>query len=634
MNFRLHRKTFTLLTSRYYSSATVLDPPHHLLHLIQLSIVHQSLKLIRQSHARVFTHGFDQNTFFATKLISAYAICGNPTHSRLVFDAVKLKNVYLWNTMISGYAKNEAKKEAFELFKEMCHGNVLPDDYTLATVAKVSSEVGDLVAGKLIHGKCIRFGFVCDTVVSNSIMSMYCKCANFDECRKLFDEMPWRNVSSWNVLITGYVDCRNHKFDKEVWEIIKCMQSDGLKPDGFTISSVWPLCGGDFGNLNHGRELHCYIVKNELNLNLQRDVHLGCSLIDMYMKNSRVSVGRRVFDQMKCRNIYTWTAIINGYVQNGESDEALVLFRKMQVEDGTEPERVTLISVLPACNSHASLMTGKQIHGFAVRKVLYHDVSLCNALINMYSKCGSLDLARRVFGDGSFIKDAISWSSMISGYGLHGRGEEAVSLYDKMVLLGIKPDMLTIVGILSACGRSGLVNEGLKIFSSAVGEYEIEPTVEICACVVDMLGRSGQLDQALHFIKRMPVEPGPSVWGALVSASVMHGNSEMQDLAYRVLIQLEPESPSNFISLSNLYASSKQWDVVAKLRMMMKERGLRKEPGCSWICINSTTHCFYVADKAHPCSNSIYEMLDCLILAMKVPSHSPDSETPIQTTWC
>lgn len=534
--------------------------------------------------------------------------------------------------MINGYVKSGANDEAFELFREMCHGYVFPDDYTLATLAKVSCELGDLVSGKLIHGKSMRFGFVFETVVSNSLMSMYCKCSNFGDCWKVFDEMPWRNVSSWNVLIAGYVDSGKHIFDKEMWELIKCMQIDGLKPNGFTISSLLPLCGGDFRNWDYGRELHCYIVKNELNWNFQWDVHLGCSLIDMYLKNNKVAVGRQVFDQMKCRNIYTWTAIINGYVHNGESDEALILFRAMQVKDGIEPNRVSLVSVLPACNCNASLMIGKEIHGFAVRKILNQDVFLCNALINMYSKCGSLDLARRVFDGDSFIKDAVSWSSMISGYGLHGRGKEAVLLYDRMVLLGIKPDMLTIVGVLSACGRSGLVNEGLNIFSSAVNKYEIKPTVEICACVVDMLGRSGQLDQALDFIKRMPVEPGPSVWGALLTASVIHGNSEMQNLAYSFLIQLEPENPSNFISLSNLYASSKQWDVVAKVRTMMKERGLRKEPGCSWISINSSTHCFYVADKAHPCSNSIYEMLDCLILAMKGPSYSPDFETQTQTS--
>ncbi|KAK9931308.1 hypothetical protein M0R45_018587 [Rubus argutus] len=285
---------------------------------------------------------------------------------------------------------------------------------------------------------------------------------------------------------------------------------------------------------------------------------------------------------MKCRNVYAWTAMVNGYVRNGASDEALILFRKMQVEDGIQPNRVSLVSVLPACITHAGLMGGKQIHGFAIRKEMNHDVSLCNALIDMYCKCGSLDFARRVFEDDSFL------------------------------------------GVLSACGRSGLINDGISVYSSATTDFGIQPTVEICACMVDLLGRSGELDRALNFIKMMPVEPGPSVWGALVTASVLHGNRDMQDLACKFLIQLEPENPSNYISASNFYASSRRWDVVAETRIMMKDRGLRKTPGCSWIIITGKIHCFYVADKAHSSSDSIYEMLDYLILVMKGACDSHD----------
>uniref|UniRef100_A0A5B7BDN2 Pentatricopeptide repeat-containing protein n=1 Tax=Davidia involucrata TaxID=16924 RepID=A0A5B7BDN2_DAVIN len=622
---------FTHLTSRNYTSATALDPSLSILQLLHFSIDNQSPKLTQQSHARVCRLGFGQHAVIVTKLISAYSLCKNPVDSRVVFDSVRVKNVYLWNTLINGYAKNCLYNESFDLFKQMCRSTVSPDDFTFSTLSKVAGDMGDLVAGKLIHGKCIRIGFYSDTVVSNSLMSMYCKCETFVESRKLFDEMPQRNASSWNVIIAANAVLKDSGFDEEMWKTVKYMQVEGKRPDGFTVSSLLPLCGGNTGKWDYGRELHCYIVKNELHLGLGSDVHLGCCLIDMYSKNNKVNVARQVFDRMKCRNVFAWTAIINGYVQNGASDEALVLFREMQVRDGVEPNRVSLISVLPACSSIGGLTGGKQVHGFAIRKELNHEVSLCNALIYMYSKCGSLNYARRVFEDDSICKDAISWSSMISGYGVHGEGQEAILLYDKMLQLGIKLDMITLVGVLSACGRSGLVNEGLNIYSSVVNDYGIKPTLEICACVVDMLGRSGQLDQALDFINTMPVEPGPSVWGALVSASILHGNSEMQDLAYKFLIQIEPENPSNYVSLSNVYASSERWDVVAEVRTMMKERGLRKLPGCSWISISSKTHSFHVADKAHPCADMIYGMLDELISAMKAAGYSPDFEIDIDT---
>ena len=620
-------KTFTLIPSRYYASAFEFDPSLALLQSLHFSVTHKSLKLTRQSHSRILSLGLSQNSFLATKLIFAYAICQHPYHSRLVFDSLQHKNVFLWNSLINGYAKNRLYNEAFQLFNQMCSSDVLPDDFTLSTLSKVSSELGALFSGKSIHGKSIRIGFVSDTVVANSIMSMYCKCGNFEESRKVFDEMTIRNSGSWNVLIAGYAVSGNCNFREETWEFVKQMQMDEVRPDAYTISSLLPLCDGDKGKWDYGRELHCYIVKNELVLGLDSDVHLGCCLIDMYSRSNKVVVGRRVFDRMKCRNVFSWTAMINGYVENGDSDEALSLFRDMQVIDGIEPNRVSLVSVLPACSSFSGLLSGRQIHGFAVRKELNNEVSLCNALIDMYSKCGSLDSARRVFEDDSLCKDAISWSSMISGYGLHGKGQEAILLYDKMLQAGIRPDMITTVGILSACSRSGLVNEGLNIYSSVINDYGIEPTLEIFACIVDMLGRAGQLDQALDFIKAMPVEPGPSVWGALVSCSIIHGDLEMQELAYRFLIQLEPENPSNYVSISNLYASSRRWDAVAEVRRMMKDKRLRKVPGCSWISINNKTHYFYVADKAHPSSTSIYNMLDDLLLTMNDAICSPHLET-------
>ncbi|KAE8712398.1 hypothetical protein F3Y22_tig00110257pilonHSYRG00089 [Hibiscus syriacus] len=432
-----------------------------------------------------------------------------------------------------------------------------PDGFTLATVSKVAGEIKDLVAGKLVHCQSIKTGFGVDIIVSNSLISMYGKCGEFEAMKKVFHEMCERNVGSWNALISGYSNSGDWVLVRDLWEVVKNMQLEGMKLDGFTISILLPLSGGE-GNwgCNYGRELHCYILKNELDLGFGSDVHLGCCLIYMFSKNGKVSMARNVFDKMWLRNVYALTAMINGYIENGDFDEALVLFQEMQLTDGIEPNKVSLVNVLPSCSSYAGLMYGKQIHGYAIRKELITDVALCNALIDMYFKCGSLNSARRVFDKGSFRKDAISWSSMICGYGLHGKGEEAISLYNHMCFLGNKPDMITVVGVLSACSRSGLVNEGLRLYNKITNKKGMKPIVEIW----------------------------PSVWDALVNASVMHGNTEMQELAHR-------------------------WDAVAGLRKMMKEKGLKKAPGCSWININGKTHCFYVADKAHPHSTSIYELL-------------------------
>ncbi|XP_056158515.1 pentatricopeptide repeat-containing protein At3g12770-like isoform X2 [Syzygium oleosum] len=596
------RETFRNTTFRCCSKAALADSPcsaSTLLHFIQLCAEDRSLRLTRQSHARVLVNGFARNTYLGTKLMSAYAACRSVRDSRLVFDSFEDKNVYLWNTLINGYAKSRAYEVAFELFDQMCLGNVVPDDYTLATLSKAAGECGDLAAGKVVHAKSARIGFVSDVVVANSLMSMYCKCGELDEAKKLFDEMPDRSIASWNVLITGYASLNDDNKGTEVWDVVQNMLNIGLKPDAFTVSSLLPLCIGDSEKYNHGKELHGYMLRNELELLPDADVHLGCCLIDMYSKNNKADAGRRVFERVKSKNVFSWTAMINGYVIFGDSEGALSLFREMMVMHDIEPNDISLVSILPACVTRAGLSAVREIHSFAIRKKIDHGVSFSNALIDAYCKSGGLISARRIFDAASF-KDAVSWSSMISGYGLHGKGEEAVLLYNEMLHLRIKPDMITVVGVLAACGRSGMVSEGLNIYSSAINDYGIEPTVEICACVVDILGRSNQLDRALQFIGNMHVEAGPSVWGALVNASVMHGNHEMRDLAYSFLVRMEPENPSNYVFLSNLYASSRKWDVVAGVRKMMHEKGFRKEPGCSWIVINGRTNCFYVADKRMP----------------------------------
>ncbi|KAG8369767.1 hypothetical protein BUALT_Bualt14G0047900 [Buddleja alternifolia] len=626
-------------TSPFHTFVPANDPSIALLKLLELSIEAHSLQLSHQSHARAHRVGLTRHPLIAQKLIFSYCKFKHPADAKLVFDSLLVKNTHICNTLLSGYGKNQLFLESFELFREMRVGSVFPlaDDFTFSVIFKSVGDYGDVLCGEMVQGRGVKNGLVLDTVVGNSLMCMYGKCGCFDDALKVFNEMPHRNASSWNALISGYVKAgvgnAGDSFDgTRLWDLAKGMHSEGLRFDAFTVSILLSLCGGDGGSdecrhkYGYGRELHCYIVKNRLDLSsgLDSDVHLGSCLIDMYSKNGNVVVGKRVFDRLKGKNIFAWTSIINGYVHCGAFDEALFLFREMQWRDAMVPNKVSIVTILPACSSLAGLMGVKQIHGFAIRRELNHELSLCNALIDTYSKSGGLNYATQVFDYECINKDAISWSSIIFGYGLHGQGQNAVILFDKMLRNGFKPDTTVVIAVLSACSRSGLLNDGMRIYESVVTDYKIRPTAEMCSCMVDMLGRAGQINRAHDFIKQMDIEPGPSIWGALLCASAIHGNSEMQELAYKSLIQIEPENSSNYISLSNLYAASKRWDVVAEIRKGMRERGLKKLPGCSWISINNATHSFFVADKSHPCSDLIYTMLDALVLAMKLTCYNPD----------
>ncbi|KAI4303945.1 hypothetical protein MLD38_039522 [Melastoma candidum] len=572
---------------------------------------------LRQSHGLVITTGYSRDPFFASKLVSAYSACHDLLSSRLVFDAVGEGNVYLCNTLLSAFARGGALSFALELFREMCRGSVGFDEYTLATLSKAVADGGDAVPGKVIHGVSIRSGFLRDTVLSNSLMAMYDKCAELGEIKKLFDDMHERNISSWNVLISGYMDSSSDEDGiARAWNAVRSMQEESVRPDMYTVSSLLPLCGSDTKTRNYGRELHGYVLRTGLDYASGSDIHLSCCLIDMYSKARRMDIARHVFESSKSRNVYAWTAMINGLVKSGDSCQALFLFREMVLGHRIQPTSVSLISILPACVMLCGLSHVRQIHAFAIRRNTEASVSLQNALIDSYIKSGSLTSSKNVF-DAVTDKTTVSWSSVVSGYGLYGKGEEALKLYQEMLHLGFKPDPITLVSVLSACAKSGLVEEGLNTYNSATNRYGVQPTSEICSCVVDLLGRSNQLDRALDFIKNMEVEARPSVWGALFNAALMRGDHKMRDLAYKFLMHMEPENPSNLVSLSNLYAESQNWEDVALVRKMMNERGLRKQPGCSWITIEGRTDYFYAADKVHPSRDLIYETLHFVGLIMK-----------------
>nr|XP_043609329.1 pentatricopeptide repeat-containing protein At3g12770 [Erigeron canadensis] len=593
--------------------------PQHLLQLVQLAKHNHSLKLTKQAHAQIHSMGFHQNPIILTNLINAYSHSQNPLQSLKLFNTIRLKDVYLYNTLMSAFTKHNLFHQSFDLFNEMSRSvDCLPDGFTFSVLAKVSGLIGDFLVGKWVHGKSVKCGFEKDIVLMNSLMSMYGKCGVSQESRKLFDEMPQRSVSSWNVMLSGYVDGETYR----VWGFFKEMLDEGFRPNEFTLSNLLPLCGSGLGKFDYGRELHCYIIRNGMDLDVNSGVHLDCCLIDMYSRFSKVSLARLIFNRTRFKNVFVWTAMMNCYLQNGDPEETVCLFREM-LRNVVEPNEVSVLTLLSACNIVAGLLGVEQIHAFSVRIGFADHTSLCNSLIDMYSKNGVLSYARQVFHQGCLSKDVITWSSMILGYGLHGKGQEAVDLYDKMIANGVKPDTIVVVGVLSACSRSGLTEKGLDIYKKAINVYGIEPNAEMCSCVVNLFRQSGKPEKALTFIKGMPSKPGPGVWGALVSSLDGHTDTETKVLGYRSLMEIEPDNPSNYVGLANLYATSGKWTYAADVRRAMRDRGLKKSPGCSWISINSKTHSFCVSDRAHPASNEIYETLNELILMAKSPG--PDS---------
>eukprot|EP01018_Ginkgo_biloba_P019065 Gb_20268 [translate_table: standard] len=569
----------------------------------------------KQVHAHMLLRGLEKNAFFGTKLVSMYDKCGSLVDARDVFDKISNRSVFLWNAMIRGYSRNDLCEKAFTLFSQMHRSGTLPDNFTFPCVLKACAGLSALRQGEAIHVYVIRSGLESDIFVGNALVAMYAKCRNIDAARHVFDKMSQKDVVSWNSMIAGYGE--NSQWDKAL-KLYLQMEVAGMKPDSVTMASVLPACA-NLADLQQGKEIHDYVIRT----GLESDVLVGNALIAMYAKCGQIELGLQVFDKMVKRDVISWTAIIAGYVQNGNGIQALKLLHKMQLAD-VKPNIVTIISVLPACGHLAALQQGKEIHGSLIRNGFHTDAFVASAVVDMYAKCGRIKDARYMFEKMS-PKDLASWNAMIAGYGMHGHSEDALAFFSQMKQSGIKPDHITFVVVLSACSHAGMVDEGWQQFNYMSRDYCITPRMEHYACMVDLLGRAGHLDEAYDFIKKMPVKPEADVWGALLGACRIHGNIKLGEVAAECLYELKPEKAGYYVLMSNIYAAAGRWDDVAKVREIMKDKGVAKTPGYSWIEIENRVHSFLVGDKTHPQSDKIYAMLESLASQMRKAGYVPDT---------
>lgn len=329
-----------------------------------------------------------------------------------------------------------------------------------------------------------------------------------------------------------------------------------------------------------------------------------------------------LFAESPHRNDVTWNTVIVGHVQLGDGEKALRLFLNM-LEYRVQATEVTYSSALRACASLAALEPGLQIHSLTVKTTFDKDIVVTNALIDMYAKCGSIKDARLVF-DLMNKQDEVSWNAMISGYSMHGLGREALRIFDKMQETEVKPDKLTFVGVLSACANAGLLDQGQAYFTSMIQDHGIEPCIEHYTCMVWLLGRGGHLDKAVKLIDEIPFQPSVMVWRALLGACVIHNDIELGRISAQHVLEMEPQDKATHVLLSNMYATAKRWDNVASVRKNMKRKGVKKEPGLSWIESQGIVHSFTVGDTSHPEVRVINGMLEWLHMKTKKAGYIPN----------
>lgn len=393
----------------------------------------------------------------------------------------------------------------------------------------------------------------------------------------------------------------------------------GTEPNEFTFATILTSCSGPLG-CNLGKQIHSLVKKR----NFDTHIYVGSSLLDMYAKSNRIHEAREIFESLPERDVVSSTAIISGYAQLGLDEEALDLFLQLQRE-GMTPNYVTYASLLTALSGLAALDLGKQVHGHVLRFKLPSYVVLHNSLIDMYSKCGKLSYSRRVF-DGMTERTAISWNAMLVGYGKHGMGREVVELFKLMKKENkVRPDSVTLLAVLSGCSHGGMEDKGLEIFyEMAEGKIGVDLEMEHHGCVVDLLGRSGRLNEALEFINKIPFQPTAAIWGSLLGACRVHSNVDIGEFVGLRLLDIEPENAGNYVILSNLYASVGRWEDVRIIRGLMKQKVVIKEPGRSWIELDQVLHTFHASDRSHPRREEVSEKVKELSIKFKEVGYVPN----------
>ncbi|CAH9078979.1 unnamed protein product [Cuscuta epithymum] len=569
-----------------------------------------------QIHARVFRISAHQDNLVATRLIGQYK-------SRLalrIFNHLQKPNIFPFNAITRVLSEEGLYVDAFLVYKRLNLQCLYPNDLTISFLLKACTSTSKSIYVQQLHAHVLKFGFLANSFVFNGLLSVHTKTLkDFHSACKLFDEMPDKEASCWTCLISGYSKSGQ---SEEALSTYLSMVKEKVVPENDTMVSVMSACSNlDFvqvenwvGNLldaidSYGlKDDHCDSVKTVL--------------IYLYGKCGKVDKSKEMFDQVSAdgkKSVVSWNVIISSLVQNGFPWDALDLFQVMTRHHKSHPNHVTMVSVLSACAQVGDLDMGISVHEHIKSSNIWNR-NLATALIDMYSKCGCVEKSMEVF-DQLVLKDVVTYNAMIMGLATNGNGKSALTLFAKMLELNLQPNSQTLLSVLCACSHSGLIDKGRRLFREICQRFFIVPRLEHYACYIDMLSRTGHVEEALKVVTSMPFEPNSFVWGALLGGCVVHGKLELANHISQMLVQVDPHSSAGYVMMSNAFATEHHWKNVSIMRSSMKESGVSKEPGHSWISIEGKVHKFLVGSFASKLQDEkICSALEGLVKEMKLPS--------------
>eukprot|EP00258_Populus_trichocarpa_P032994 XP_024449013.1 pentatricopeptide repeat-containing protein At2g33680 [Populus trichocarpa] len=552
-----------------------------------------------QIHGFVIKSGFEENVFVGTSLISMYSRSGNFDEAEKVFNGVGCKDLRCLNCMILEYGKAGYEKRAIGVFIYLISVGLDPNDYTFTNIISTCN----VEEGKQLHGLAVKYGVLLQTSVGNAVITMYGKNGMVEEAARMFSVMNKKNLISWTALISGYT--RNGYGEKAVDGFLE-LRGCGVECDSGLLATILDGCS-ECKNLDLGTQIHGLVIK----LGYPCDINIGTALIDLYAKCKNFQSARTVFNGLSPRSTASFNAILVGFIENDSNEEDPMVFLSQLRLAGIKPDSVSFSRLLSLSANRASLVKGRGLHAYSIKTGFAGHISVSNALITMYAKCGIVEDAYQAFNSMS-ANDCISWNAIISAYSLHGQGEKALLLYQEMEEKGFTPDEITILVILQACTYSGLSEDGLHLFNTMESKYGIQPLLEHYACMVDLLGRAGYLSQAMDIINRSPFSESTLLWRTLVNVCKLCGDLNLGKLASKHLLDLSPDEAGSYVLVSNMYAGEGMIDEASKVRTTMKDLKLSKEAGSSWVEIDNMVHYFVASGTDHPKSIEIYARLDLL----------------------
>ena len=553
-------------------------------------------------HGYSVKSSFVNSVFVGSALVDMYTKVGKIQQGCRVFIEMPVRNVVSWTAVITGLVQAGYAKEGLVYFSEMQRSKVEYDSYSFAIALKACADFGALNYGREIHAKTMKKGFNESSFVANTLATMYNKCGKLVYGMRLFEKMRTQDVVSWTTIITTLVQMGQEEHAIEAF--IKMKESD-VSPNEYTFAAI--ISGvANLAITECGEQLHAHVLR----IGLVDSLSVANSIITMYSKCGQLTSASMVFHGMTRRDIVSWSTIIAAYSQGGYGEEAFEYLSWMRRE-GPKPNEFAFASVLSVCGSLAILEQGKQLHAHVLSIGLEHTAMIQSALINLYSKCGSIKDASKIFNVAE-NEDIVSWTAMINGYAEHGCSQKAIDLFVKIHTGGLKPDSVTFIGVLTACSHAGLVDLGFHYFNLMINEYRINPSKEHYGCMIDLLCRAGRLNDAERMIKSMPFQRDDVVWSTLLRACRLNGDVDRGIRAAEEILKLDPNCAGTHITLANIYASKGRLSESANVRKIMKSKGVIKEPGWSWIKVKNLLSAFVAGDQSHPQGEDIYCMLDLL----------------------